>query len=261
MNYLEHRLLNYEKEVAECRLALGEQLADNYNWDEAMQHLEKVDSYDQLIECYIHLDNYDGLTNLIGKINGPQQLIEIGMYLESVGMCKECTKAYCKAGEVRKALNACLAMSEWKIAIDLANEHHIEHIDSLLNKYSEHLLEENRYVEIIEVYRKAKRLAQATEVIGKLIAELSLSGRGDALLFKKLYVLIGLLHREEDDMATTAPTQRNTLNKLIAADEEVLASNTENTKLLEDPWKGLWTGSFVRMLLTFPPQEPKPITC
>lgn len=244
-------MLNYEKELAECRLALGEQFADNYKWDEAMTQLEKVDSYDRLIECYIHLDNHNGLVNLIGKVSDPKQLLEIGIYLESVGMCKECTRAYCKAGEVQKALNACINMSEWKIAIDLANEHHIEHIDSLLNKYSEHLLEENRYVEIIEVYRKAKRLAQATEVIGKLITELNNSGSNDALLFKKLYVLIGLLSREEDNITKT-PSQRNTLNKLIAADEEVLSTNTirENSKLLEDPWKGKWFGYIFALFLT-----------
>lgn len=231
---LEHRLLNYEKEVAECRQALGEQLADDYNWMEAVQHLEKVECCDRLIECYIHLDNYNALVSLIPKIQDKKQLLEIAMFLESVGMCKECTKAYCKAGDIQVALDACMAMSEWKTAIDIAHDHNIQHIDTLLNKYSQHLLEENRYVEIIEVYRKARRLAQATEVIGRLITQLVATSKGNAFLFKKLYVLIGLLHRD-DDLQT--PVQRNTLDKLITSDE-VLSENIESTKFLEDPWKG-----------------------
>lgn len=142
---------------------LGMQFADSHDWKQATGHFESIHQSDQLVDCYMSSGDYDGLIKLIGQVNNQETLVEIGMYLESLGLCKDSARAYVKGGKVELALNVCVAMSEWKLAMDLANEHHIEHIDEILNKYVEHLQSENKFVEIIEVYRF---VANSVEIVG-----------------------------------------------------------------------------------------------
>lgn len=126
---------------------------DNNDWKKAIEHFEKIDSSDQLVRCYINTENFEGLIKLIDRVSSPKLQLDIAMFLESMGLSKESVKAYVKANKIEMAINVCVMMCEWKLAIDLANEYKIPRIDTLLDKYVQHLIKENKFVETVEVYR------------------------------------------------------------------------------------------------------------
>lgn len=55
------------------------------------------------------------------------------------------------------------------MAIDLAKTHNVREIDSLLAKYAQHLLEKNKMVNAIELYRKAGHHLEAAKLLFKVI--------------------------------------------------------------------------------------------
>lgn len=126
---------------------------ESNDWLTAIKHFEKSESFEQIAECCIQLGNYDGLINLIDKVSDHQLLLQIGMFLQSVGLCKECVRAFCKANQAQLAVDACIAMGEWKMAMDQAREHQLENVDSLLDKYVDHMLDKDKYIEVVEVYK------------------------------------------------------------------------------------------------------------
>lgn len=68
-----------------------------------------------------------------------------------------------------------------------------------------------------------------------LTGELKKSGKGDAALFKKLFVLIGMLHQEGRKKANKGASS-NALDDLLTTDEAIPTDSDK--KMVEDPWKG-----------------------
>ena len=54
------------------------------------------------------------------------------------------------------------------MAIELAKTHNVREIDSLLAKYAQHLLEKNKIVNAIELYRKAGHYIEAAKLVFKV---------------------------------------------------------------------------------------------
>ena len=73
-------------------------------------------------------------------------------------------------------------------------------------------------------------------MVMKLFEELEKTNKGDAILFKKLFVLIGLLFQENKTNKTAG---KIALDDLLSTDETILI-NAER-KIVEDPWKGMFT--------------------
>ena len=138
-------------EMAE--FCLGQHYSDHCQWSKAVEYFEKVNAFEQLVPCYIQLANYQGLSRLVAKVQNEELLTDIGIVLQSMGLCKESVHALVKANKVEQAIQNCIEMSEWKLALDLAHQHRFEHIDSILSQYVDHLLAEHKYIEIIEIYR------------------------------------------------------------------------------------------------------------
>lgn len=60
-------------------------------------------------------------------------------------------------------------LNQWNTAIELAKTHNVREIDSLLAKYASHLLEKNKIVSAIELYRKAGHFLNAAKLLFKVI--------------------------------------------------------------------------------------------
>jgi WD repeat-containing protein 35 len=127
-------------------------------------------------------------------------------------------------------------MSEWKIAIDLAHEYDVPNIDSLLSKYAEHLLMKEKYFDIVELYRKANKVFDASSMLLKVIEDAKRDKKSDPILLKKLYTLIGLLYEENRKSPTKQNKKSGTLNSLLSDDSFSFAAT--NFKSLDEPWKG-----------------------
>ena len=63
----------------------------------------------------------------------------------SVGMGRQAVDAYVRCSNVSEAINTCVALNQWHDAVELATSHNQPNqISSLLAKYAQHLLDENK---------------------------------------------------------------------------------------------------------------------
>lgn len=53
---------------------------------------------------------------------------------------------------MKEAIDCCVQLNQWDQAIQLAKQHNIKEVDSLLTKYASHLMEKNKTLEAIELY-------------------------------------------------------------------------------------------------------------
>ena len=63
----------------------------------------------------------------------------------SVGMCGEASKALVKCGMVKEAVDCCVALNQWNLAVEIAHENNMSSVDELLAKYAAHLLEKGNW--------------------------------------------------------------------------------------------------------------------
>ena len=71
-----------------------------------------------------------------------------------------------------------MLLNQWDQAVTLAQQHNFPQIEGLLAKYANHLLEKEKFLEAIELYRKANHHTEAA----KLLTDLALKVRGKAEL-------------------------------------------------------------------------------
>ena len=70
----------------------------------------------------------------------------------SVGLCEQAVQSFTKCNKIKEAIDCCVLLNQWDLAISLAKQHNIKEIDSLLAKYASHLLEKDKKLEAIELY-------------------------------------------------------------------------------------------------------------
>jgi len=63
----------------------------------------------------------------------------LGDTLASSGVCEAAVTAYIKAGQVKKAIDCCITMNEWDIAVELAQEHDYSQAQQILVKHASQL--------------------------------------------------------------------------------------------------------------------------
>jgi len=79
-----------------------------------------------------------------------------------------CTFPTLQCNHIKAAIDCCVNLNQWNMAIDLAKTHNVREIDSLLAKYAQHLLEKNKVVNAIELYRKAGHHLEAAKLLFKV---------------------------------------------------------------------------------------------
>lgn len=57
---------------------------------------------------------------------------------------------------------------QWNKAVELAKDHSMKEIGPLLSKYASHLLEKNKTLEAVELYRKAHHFLDAAKLMFKV---------------------------------------------------------------------------------------------
>ena len=59
-----------------------------------------------------------------------------------------------KGGEVQRAVECCVALSQWDQAVALAQQYSIPQVQSLLFKYAAMLLDQHKTMEAVQLYKK-----------------------------------------------------------------------------------------------------------
>lgn len=135
-------------------------------------------------------------------------------------------------------------LNQWNQAVELAEQHNFLAIEQLLTRYATHLIQKDKKMEAVELYRKANKNTESARLLAEIAQKLQ-EKRAPPLMIKKIYVLAAFeidsyKQRVFDASMTqitgggnTADATAKTLNSLITTD-----INSSADKALSNPWKG-----------------------
>ncbi|XP_032285942.1 WD repeat-containing protein 35 isoform X6 [Phoca vitulina] len=185
--------------------AIGDYFADRQKWLNAVQYYVQGRNQERLAECYYMLEDYEGLENLANSLPENHKLLP------------------------------------WNKAVELAKNHSMKEIGSLLARYASHLLEKNKTLDAIELYRKANYFYDAAKLMFK-IADEEAKKRTKPLRVKKLYVLSALLIEQYHEQMKNAQRgkvkgKNSEATSALAGllEEEVLSTTSRFT---DNAWRG-----------------------
>lgn len=190
------------------------------------------------------MEDFTALEKLIASIPENNPLLEtLGDKFASVGICEAAVQSYVKFGDVKRAIDCCVLLNQWNQAVELAEKHNFLAIETLLSRYASHLIEKNKKIEAIELYRTANKNTESAKLLAD-IAQQMRKEKAPPLLIKKIYVLAAFevdsykqrvfdasMSQITGEKAADAASK--TLNSLITTD-----INTSTDKALNNPWKG-----------------------
>mmetsp|Transcript_7812 Transcript_7812/g.27429 ORF Transcript_7812/g.27429 Transcript_7812/m.27429 type:complete len:1008 (-) Transcript_7812:93-3116(-) len=178
--------------LATARNKIGDYYAERQKWGKAVGYYTQAKNTDQLISCFYALEDYKGLEKLIATLpDGSPALRSIGDKFMSVGMCDHAVAALLKAGDVKGAVDACVLLNKWDTAITLAEQHNFPQIEGVLSKYAGYLLDQNKRLAAVDLYRKANKCLEAARLLIGMAKEAA-SAKVHPLRAKKLYLLAAL---------------------------------------------------------------------
>jgi WD repeat-containing protein 35 len=221
--------------------AIGDYFADRGKWSNAAQHYVKAGNNAALVDTYYFLEDYDALERLIPNLpEGSQLLLDIGNKFTSVGLCEQAVQAFLHYGDVKTAVDTCVLLNQWDLAVQHAQQQNFQQIEGLLAKYAQHLLDKNKKVEAVQLYRKANRHPEAAKLLSQMAREMPGGAQKSPDRIKKLYLLAALeveKHKTKtlDVTAQTlgTVTTAQTVQSLITADQSI-----GGDRELEAPWRG-----------------------
>ncbi|XP_036607241.1 WD repeat-containing protein 35 isoform X1 [Trichosurus vulpecula] len=222
--------------------AIGDYFADRQKWVNAVQYYVQGRNQERLAECYYMLEDYEGLENLANSLPENNKLLpEIAQMFVRVGMCEQAVAAFLKCNQPKAAVDTCVHLNQWNKAVELAKNHSMKEIGSLLARYASHLLEKNKTLDAIELYRKANYFFDAAKLMFK-IADEEAKKRTKPLRVKKLYVLSALLIEQYHEQMKNAQRGKvkgksSEATSALAGllEEEVLSSANRFT---DNAWRG-----------------------
>jgi len=223
--------------------AIGDYYADRGKWSNAAQYYYKAQNNSALVDTYYFLEDYDALDKLITSVpEGSPLLMDIGNKFTSVGLCEQSVQAYLKYGDVKTAVDTCVLLNQWDQAVELAQQKNFQQIEGLLAKYAQHLLDKNKKIEAVELYRKANRHTDAAKLLAQIAHDMPGGAQKYPERIKKLYLLAALevekYKTKTLDVQMTGATQgtmttAQTVQSLITQDQSVASD-----RALESPWRG-----------------------
>jgi len=173
--------------------AIGDYYADRGKWSNAAQYYAKAQNNSALVDAYYFLEDYEALEALIGHLpEGSTLLMDIGHKFTSVGLCEQAVQAYMRHGDVKTAIDTCVLLNQWDLAVTLAQQKNFQQIEGLLAKYAQHLLDKNKKIEAVKLYKKANRHTEAAKLLSQMAREMPGGAQKKPDRIKKLYLLAAL---------------------------------------------------------------------
>merc|ERR1719316_2217227 len=223
--------------------AIGDYYADGGKWSNAAQYYAKAQNNSALVDAYYFLEDYEALERLIGYLpEGSPLLMDIGNKFTSVGLCEQSVQAYLRFGDVKTAVDTCVLLNQWDLAVNLAQQQNFQQIEGLLAKYAQHLLDKNKTIEAVKLYKKANRHTEAAKLLSQMARDMPGGAQKHPDRVKKMYLLAALevekYKKKTLDVQMTGATQgtmttAQTAQSLITADQSVAAD-----RALDSPWRG-----------------------
>ncbi|XP_030213023.1 WD repeat-containing protein 35 isoform X1 [Gadus morhua] len=222
--------------------AIGDYFADRQKWQNALQYYLRGRNQERLAECYYMLEDYDGLEKLCVSLPENHKLLpDVGQMFVTVGLCNQAVKAYLRCSQPKAAVDVCVHLNQWNKAVELAKSYNMKEIKSLLAKYASHLLEKNKTLEAVELYRKAHHFLDAAKLMFTIAAE-EAKKRSRPLRVKKLYVLAALLANDHHEQvkASQLTKAKGSKSEATSALDGLLEEDATpaDNRVVDNPWRG-----------------------
>lgn len=171
---------------------LGDYWAERHRWKKAAHYYNLAQNNEALLEAYYREEDFTSLEKLIDVLPQNSPLLErIAQRFQSIGIAEGAVRALKKLGDLKRAVDVCVLLNYWDLAVELAESHNFVQIEGLLSKYADHLMQKNKQMEAIELYRKSNKNTEAAKLLAKIADDLNSRGV-PPLLVKKIYVLAAL---------------------------------------------------------------------
>lgn len=215
---------------------IGEYYADRGKWSSAVQYFLKAEDHASLINAYYILEDYTNLRRLIPQLpEGKTYLLkDVGDKFTTVGLCEEACEAYLRIGEKQKAIDTCVSLNQWDLAMNLAQKQELApgQIETLLAQYAKHLLAKNKTIDAVNLYRKANSHLDAS----RLLQDIAKSTWGKRPQKspdwqKKAYLLAALeFDKHKKKIFSKDSSALDTLSSLMKDEQQ--------EKVETSPWRG-----------------------
>ncbi|KAJ3392142.1 WD repeat-containing protein 35 [Lobulomyces angularis] len=214
------------------RKNIGDYYYDRQRWVQAVTYYSQGKDMENLAECYYLLEDYVGLDKLAFSATDNHPLLKkIAKYFSSVGMCDQAVDCYLNAGDIKAAVDVCVHLNQWSRAIELAKLHKFKEIEALLANYANYLLDRNKVLNAIELYRKANYCQKSARLLFQL-AKSTAKQNKSPLLVKKLYVLAAMEIEHYNHI------NKNTMKVGEGYPSIANKGNSDLIKKDENPWRG-----------------------
>jgi len=217
---------------------IGEYYADRGKWSAAVQYFVKAEDYAALVNAYYILEDYVNLRALIPVLPESKKdlLMDVGDKFTSVGLCEEACEAYLKISEKQKAIDTCVTLNQWDLAMSLAQKQDLApgQIETLLEQYAKHLLVKNKMIDAVNLYRKANSNMEACKLLQN-IAKTTWGSKPQKYpdWQKKAYLLAALEFEKHKKKTFQESNALDTLSALMKDDNKAQVE-----KLETNPWRG-----------------------
>ena len=232
---------------------IGEYYADRRKWNKAVQYFAQARNTEMLVQCLYALEDYKGLEKLIGTVpEGSALLSDIGEKFLSVGLCSEAVAAYVKAGDVAAAVQACVMLSQWDVAVSLAHRSGDPGVlESTQRAYKQAIQNQVKPMQAVALYRKTGMHTEAAQLLVDIACKAA-KRREPPMRVKKIFVLAALeiesfrrsvLSASEgggDAMGTFArgSSQDATGVGVSLTGLMALSTTSDESLAMQSPWRG-----------------------
>lgn len=222
---------------------LAQQYLQSKDFQLAGDFFNKAGNIQGTLDVCFATEDFATAATFIEKL--PEQnelLLQMAEKFEMFGLCEEAVKCYLRYGDAKRAIDTCVMMNRWNLAVELAEKNNFFQIEALVNKFGSILMEKNKKMDLVELYRKAHRHTDAARILVK-IAEDFKELKASPLTLKKIHVVAALemesFKSRLIDAQITNITQ-NTVNKPTTTLDTLITSDLSNVsdKTLNNPWKG-----------------------
>ncbi|VDK29553.1 unnamed protein product [Dibothriocephalus latus] len=196
-----------DKELSEVWTAIGDHYFSKQDWAQAADLYKQGGEYKKLVRCLNLLEDYTDLENVVSELpDGHPLLPELAGIFSSIGLGQQAIFALMKCARYKEAIDVCLELNEWQIALDLLpalsgdNDVSVSkrRLDNQLKASVLHLLEQGWTVQAVELLKRAGHYLDAAKL---MLREAQSAAKAGCSLrkVKEIYVLVGLLVEKHHD--------------------------------------------------------------
>jgi WD repeat-containing protein 35 len=174
---------------------LGDARVDAGRWQHAVGYYVAAKNSAQAFACFRHTGDVRGLDTLLDALpSGDPLLGDVGDVFARCGYGDKAVTAYLKLADVKRAIDCCVALHEWDIAVDLAQEYNFAQYHKILAGHAAQLRHRQQIFRAVELYQRALEHGEAAKLLLGVAKESATSAAGvhAPLRTKKLYVLAAL---------------------------------------------------------------------